>query len=101
MHAVINHLRFNGTIDRALFVRAEQELAPAMRAVPGFRRLNVVQVADDHAVLLIMGDDAEVLDRLATEVGSPWMREHVLPLLAAPPERHIGLVIASASGSER
>jgi hypothetical protein len=47
-------------------------------------------------VLLITGDDAAVLDRVATEVGTPWMREHVVPLLAEPPDRHLGPVIASA-----
>lgn len=95
MHAVINHLRFKDPIDPALLIRAE-ELAPQMRRIEGFRGFSIVQVADDHAVLVIMGDDGEVLDRLATEVGSPWMRENVLPLLASPPQRHLGPVIASA-----
>jgi len=55
-------------------------------------------VTPDHVVLVITGDDADVLDRLAAEVGSPWMVENVVPLLAAPPERHVGPIIASAAG---
>jgi hypothetical protein len=98
MHAVINHLRFKDQVDRALFARAEQDLAPRMRAVPGFAGFQVVEVTADHVVLVITGGDAEALDRLATEVGTPWMREHVIPLLAGPPERHIGPIIASAAG---
>ena len=98
MHAVVNHLRFKDPVDRALFARAEAELAPSMRAIPGFASLHIVQVAADHVVLVITGDDAQTLDRLATEVGTPWMRDNVIPLLAGPPERHIGPIIASASG---
>jgi hypothetical protein len=29
--------------------------------------------------------DAEVLDRVATEVGSLWMGANIVPLLAEPP----------------
>ncbi|MEO8897945.1 MAG: hypothetical protein ABI473_04490 [Candidatus Dormibacter sp.] len=95
MHAVINSLRFKNSVDPALFTLAEQELAQGMRTVEGFKSFHVVQVAADHVVPVIVGDDAEVLDRLATEVGSPWMVANVVPLLAAPPDRRIGPVLAS------
>jgi hypothetical protein len=29
-------------------------------------------------------------------VGSPWMRENVVPHLAGAPERHVGEVVASS-----
>lgn len=96
MHAVINTLRFKDSVDPAVFTAAEQELAQRMGAIDGFRSFQVIQVADDHVVLVIVGDDADVLERVATEVGSPWMGANVVPLLAAPPERRIGPVIASA-----
>ncbi len=95
MHAVINSLRFKDPVDPALFTRAEQELAQGMRAIEGFKSFHVVQVAADRVVLVIVGDDAEVLDRLATKVGSPWMGANVVPLLAAPPDRRVGPVLAS------
>jgi len=38
----------------------------------------------------------DALDQIATEIGSPWMRENVVPLPAGPPERHIGPNIASS-----
>ena len=96
MAAVVNHLHFREPVDAALFERAERELGPAMRAVDGFRGLEVVQTGEREVVLVILGDTVETLDRLATEVGSPWMVEHVVPLLAGPPERHIGPTIATA-----
>lgn len=64
-----------------------------MRAIKGFRGFEVVQTSE-HDVIL--GDSVEVLDRIATEVGSPWMREHVVPLLDGPPQRHIGPSLASS-----
>jgi hypothetical protein len=53
-------------------------------------------VGPDHFILIITGDTPEVLDRVASEVGSPWMVEHVVPLLASPPERHIGSLVATS-----
>src|SRR5271157_5765229 len=87
--AVINHLHFREAPDSDLLTRAERELVPQARITEGIRGLHIVQVTPDHLILVILGDDAEVLDKFATEVGSLWM-EYVVPLLASPPERHLG-----------
>lgn len=92
---MVNHLHFNEPIDAALFVSAENDLVPEMRAIDGFEGFHVVQTSERDAILVILGDSAETLDRVATEVGSPWMRANVVPLLAGPPERHIGPIAAS------
>ncbi len=97
MHAVINTLRFKQSVDPALFMRAEREMADQMRALNGFQGFRVVQVADDQVVLVIFADDAETLDRMATELGNTWMGANVAPLLAGPPERRIGAIIGSVS----
>jgi hypothetical protein len=52
-------------------------------------------MAPDHFILIIVGEDAEALDRVATEVGSPWMMTHVVHLLVSSPERHIGPLVAT------
>ena len=44
-----------------------------------------------------MGRDAEALDRIATEVGSPWLMRTVVPRLAGAPDHQLGPVIASTS----
>ena len=93
--AVVNHLRFKEAPDPGLFERVEAEIVPKARSIAGFRGLHVVRVAPDHFILVIFGDDAAALDRVATEVGSPWMRAHVLPLLATLPERHLGPLVAT------
>ncbi len=90
MAAVINHLRFRDPVDPDLFADADATLVPRMRAIEGFRGLHVVQTGEREIVLVILGDTVEVLDQIATEVGSPWMVEHVVPLLDGPPGRHLG-----------
>jgi hypothetical protein len=47
-------------------------------------------------ILILDFADAEDADRIAREVGGPWMREHIRPLLARDTERSVGEVIASA-----
>jgi hypothetical protein len=97
MYAVLNTLRFKESVDPALFVRAEREMADQMRAIDGFQGFRVVQVADDQVVLVIFADAAEVLDRMATQLGNTWMGANVAPLLDGPPDRRIGPVIGSVS----
>jgi hypothetical protein len=93
--AVINHLHFREAPGTDLFALAEREVVPQARITEGIGGLHIVQVTPDHFILVILGDDAEVLDKFAAEVGSPWMSEHVGPLLASPPERHLGPLVAT------
>jgi hypothetical protein len=94
MHAVVNCLRFRDDVDPALFA-GMAEVVPKMRAIDGFGGIHVIQTAAKEVTLVILAVDAQTLDRLATEVGSPWMVAHVVPLLAGPPNRQLGPVLAS------
>jgi hypothetical protein len=94
--AVINHLHFRDPPDPEVFARAEREVVPEARITEGISGLHIVQVTPEHFIIVILGDDAEVLDKFASEVGSPWMTEHVVPLLASPPERHLGPLVATS-----
>lgn len=96
MAGVVNHLRFRETVDPDLFKEAERDLIPQMRAIAGFWDFYVIQTSDTEVVLVILGDDVDVLNRVATEVGSPWMTANVVPLLAGAADRHIGPTIASS-----
>ena len=53
-----------------------------MRALEGFQGFRAVQVADDQVVLVIFADTADVLDRIATDLGNAWMGANVAPFLA-------------------
>lgn len=93
---VVNRLTFTHPVNRAVFGDL-QALRAQFEAIDGFEAAHVVQTGEREVVLLIVGRDADVLDRVATEVGSPWMMRSVVPLLAGPSEREIGPVIASTS----
>lgn len=95
MAAVVNVLSFAEPVTPTVFSHARAELEPRMRAIDGFHGMHVVQTSEREVVLIILGDDVATLDRVATEVGSPWMVEHVVPLLAGPPERRVGETITS------
>ena len=96
MHAVVNTLTFKDVVDRNLFASVETDLVPAMRAVEGFVDIYIVQTGIDEITLVILGVDADALDRAATQVGSPWMVANVVPLLAGPPNRKFGPVLAAS-----
>ena len=95
MAAVVNLLHFKDPVDPSLFTRATDQLGYAMRAVPGFEGFDVVQTSDHDVVLLIFADSEDTLNRLAGEIGGPWMVENIVPLLDGPPQRHIGPTLAS------
>jgi hypothetical protein len=92
--AVITHLHFREPPDADLFVRAERQLVPEARISEGIGGLHIVQVTPDHFILVILGDDADLLEQFAAKVGSPWMLE-VEPLLTSPPERQLGPLVAT------
>jgi hypothetical protein len=92
--AVITHLYFREAPDTDLFARAERQLVPEARITEGIGGLHIVQVTPEHFILVILGDDADLLGKFAAKVGSPWMME-VEPLLTSPPERHLGPLVAT------
>ncbi len=94
MHAVVNNLRFAQDVDPALFSSMD-EVVPQMQSIAGFVGAHVVQTSSRDVVLVILADSPETLDRVATEVGSPWMLANVVPLLAGPPDRRVGPVLVS------
>jgi hypothetical protein len=94
MHVVVNHLHLRDPLTDAT-ARAFQD-AVRRTVEAGAIAAQVVRVEPTHLILLLTFRSAEDADRTAREVGGPWMREHVVPLLARPTERSVGEVIASA-----
>jgi hypothetical protein len=60
----------------------------------GGRAAHVARVDERHLILAFNGADEAA--RVARDVGGPWMRENVVPLLAGATERSAGEIIASA-----
>ena len=95
MTVVINHLHLRDPISDQT-VQAFRSIVPRI-VNGGASAAQVVQVDATHIVLILEFTSAEDADRVASEIGGPWMREHIIPLLARGPERSVGEVIALAT----
>jgi hypothetical protein len=94
VHVVINHLRLREPVPDRIVEAARTGMQLVVDA--GALAARVAQVDDTHLILILEFATAEDADRIAREVGGPWMRENIRPLLAGDTERSVGDVIASA-----
>ena len=61
----------------------------------GLRTFQIIKVADDHVILVAVFDSDEAADRVSARIGSPWLREHVIPRLSSPTEQSFGEALCS------
>jgi hypothetical protein len=94
LHVVVNHLRLREPVPEATLEATRKALQLVVDA--GGLAARVAKVDDTHLILILEFSTAEDADRIAREVGGPWMREHIRPLLAGDTERNVAEVIASA-----
>ena len=94
MHVVVNHLHFRDPVTDTT-VEALREAAQQVVNAGGLAA-RVLKVDDTHLILLLDFGSPEDADRVSREIGGPWMRENVVPLLGRDTERSVGEVIASA-----
>ncbi|HEY2354693.1 MAG TPA: hypothetical protein VGH79_07345 [Gaiellaceae bacterium] len=93
VHVVVNHLRLRDPLTEETVQACREGVRLVLEA--GGSRGQVVKVDERHLILILEFSSAEEANRIAREVGGPWMREHIVPLLAGDTERHLGEVIAS------
>ena len=94
LHVVVNHLRLREPVPDATVEAARKGMQLVVDA--GALAARVAKVDGTHLILILEFSTAEDADRIAREVGGPWMRENIRPLLAGDTERSVGEVIASA-----
>jgi hypothetical protein len=94
MHVVINHLRLRVPGTQTTVQAAHEGMQMVVDA--GALTARVAKVEETHLILILEFATAEDADRIAREIGGPWMRENIRPLLAGDTERSVGEVIASA-----
>jgi len=94
VHIVVNHLRLRDPLTAETERTAKNALHLVVDA--GGLAARLAKVDERHLVLILEFETAEDADRIAREVGGPWMREHIRPLLAGDTDRSVGEVIASA-----
>jgi hypothetical protein len=94
VHVVINHFRLRDPVADATVQAASDGMQLVVDA--GALAARVAKVDERHLILILEFPTSEDADRVAREVGGPWMRENIRPLLAGDTERSVGEVIASA-----
>ena len=91
---MINHLRLREPATEATLATTQDAVRLVVDA--GALAARVLWVDDTHLILVLDFATADDAARIAREVGGPWMREHIVPLLAEGTERTVGEVVASA-----
>ena len=94
MHVVVNHLHLRDPLAETTVRAAEEAVQLVVDA--GALAAQVAKADDRHLILILTFASAEDADRIARDVGGPWMRETITPLLARGAERSVAEVIASA-----
>jgi hypothetical protein len=93
-HVVVNHLHLREPVSDATAGAARDGIRLVVDA--GALSARVAVVDERHLILVLEFATADDAERIAREVGGPWMRENIKPLLAGDTERSVGEVIASA-----
>ena len=94
MHVVVNHLRLRDAVTDATLKALSEGVKLSVDA--GALAARVAKVDERHLILILEFTDAEEANRVARDVGGPWMRENITPLLAGDTERSLGEIVASA-----
>jgi hydroxymethylglutaryl-CoA reductase len=92
MRIVVNHLTFAEPIPTAVIESARDAAQAVVEA--GGLDASLVKVDETRAILVLTFPDSETEERIKSEVGGPWMREHITPLLAEATQRASGEVVA-------
>jgi hypothetical protein len=94
MVVVVNHLHLRDSLPPATTEKLHDIVQRVVDA--GAIAAHVAMVSAQHLILVLTFAGAEDADRVAREVGGPWMRENIVPLLERDTERSVGEVIATA-----
>lgn len=93
-HVVVNHLRLREPVQDATLAALQEGVQLVVDA--GGLSARIAKVDETHLILILEFETAEDANRVARDVGGPWMRENITPLLAGDTDRSLGEVIASA-----
>ena len=93
MFTLVNHHHLAEPIPESAYAKLSARF-DEMREL-GLRTFQIIEVADDHVILVAVFDSAEAGDKVSELIGSPWLREHVIPRLSSPTEQSFGEALCS------
>ncbi len=93
MFTLVNHHHLSEPIPDSAYAELTARF-PEMRE-RGLRTFQIIEVAADHVILVAVFDSGEAADTVSELIGSPWLREHVIPRLSSPTEQSVGEAIFS------
>lgn len=93
MHAVVNRIPLREPLRADELERAQRDLDAAAGGIEGLLAVHVLAVGDDELIVLVFGEDEDALDRTREQLGNAFIREHVIPHAAGPPERTVGKAV--------
>jgi hypothetical protein len=94
LHVVVNHLHLREPVADDTMRATREAVQQVVDA--GALAARVIKVDAKHLILLLEFASPEDADRVSREIGGPWMRQNIVPLLERDTERSVGEVIASA-----
>ncbi|MBI2719055.1 MAG: hypothetical protein HY245_07000 [Rhizobiales bacterium] len=95
MHVIITRLPIGPDADWAEMgrrVEAFDRIATA--ASPGFKGVSLIRSSPEEAVLFVLFEGRDELDRVSREVAAPWFAENIRPFLTGAVTRTVGEVMA-------
>jgi len=96
VYGVVNRLTFKQPIDEDVLARFDTAMVRIRESA--CRWAHVVQTGEREVHLVILFESEEEAAEITERVGSPLMRELIVPLLDGPTDRRPGPVIASTDG---
>ena len=82
-------------LDDAELAAAQRDLHEQAAQVEGLDAIHVLRAEDGDLILLIFGDDEAALERTREQIGNSFMRRHIIPHAAGPPNRAVTEIILS------
>jgi hypothetical protein len=95
VHAVVNRISLSSPLDDAELAAAQSDLQEQAAQVEGLEAIHVLRAEDGDLILLIFGDDEAALDRTRDQLGNAFMRRHIIPHAAGPPNRAVTEIVLS------
>lgn len=90
MHAVVNRIQLREPLTAEELEAAKRDLVEVAAAVQGLSAMHVLRTEGNELIMLVFADDEMALERTRVQLGNSWMRQHVIPHAAGPPDRTIG-----------